>query len=104
MLDFLLDRMMHSNEEETCLGWRAWMMICFSLKSLWKVKDLFLEDEKIVLTLKTFLIVLYLFDAEGSVHDSMNGAFRILGRQGMDVCFSFEVDALLDAEGLVKVK
>ena len=34
----------------------------------------------------------------------MNGAVRILGRQGVDARFTFEVDALLDEEGLGKLK
>ena len=44
------------------------------------------------------------FDAEGYVHDFMYGSVRILGRQGFDACFSFEVDAFLDTEGLGNVK
>ena len=49
-------------------------------KSLQKVECLFLEDEKIVLTLNTFFKLVSLFDAEGSVHDSMDDVVRILGR------------------------
>ena len=94
-LDSLSDEMMRMDEEETCLGWRSGMMICFSFKSLWTVEDLFLEDEKIVLTSNTFLTVVSFFDAEGSLHNSMDGAVRILGRQGVDACFAFEVDASL---------
>ena len=48
-------------------------MICFSFKSLQKVECLFLEDEKIVLTLNTLFIVVSFFDAESSVNDSIDG-------------------------------
>ena len=34
----------------------------------------------------------------------MDSAVVILGRQGVDVYFSFEVDALLGEEGLCKLK
>ena len=44
------------------------------------------------------------FNAEGSVHNCEDGAVRILGRQGVDTRFNFEVDALIDAEGIGKVK
>ena len=74
-----------------------------SFKALRKIGCLFLEDEKIALTLNSFFIVVSLFDVEGSVHDSMDGAVRILERQGVDVCFAFDVETLLDAEGLCKV-
>ena len=70
--------MMYTNEEQICLGSRSGMMICFSFKSLWKVEDLFLDDEKIVLKSNTFLIAFSFFDTEGSVHDSMDGAVRVL--------------------------
>ena len=76
----------------------------FLFKALWKVEELFLDDEKIVFVPNTFLTLVYFFDAEDSVHDFMDGAVRILGRQGVDVYFAFEVDALLDEEGLGKVK
>ena len=56
------------------------MMIWISFKALWKVEYLLLEDEKIVFTLNTFLIVVSFFDAEGYVHDHVDGAVRILGR------------------------
>ena len=45
-----------------------------------------------------------LFDAKGSTCDSAEGAVKILGRQGVDACFSFEEDVLINAEGLGKVK
>ena len=44
-----------------------------------------------------------LIDAEGSTHNSTEGAVRILGRQGVDAWFVFEADVLLDEEGLSKV-
>ena len=52
-------------------------MCCFSFKALKKVERILLEDEKIVLTLKKFFIVVSFFDTEGSVHDSMDGAVKI---------------------------
>ena len=82
------------------------MMIPFSCKTLSKVKELFLEDGKIVLTLNSlsFFTVGSLFDAGGSAHDSADGESRILGKEGAYACFTFEVDALLDAEVLCEVK
>ena len=79
-LDSSLDEIMLANEEQTWSGWRAVMMICFSFKALRKIECLFLEHEKIVLTLNTFLIVVSFFYAEVSVHDSMDSAVRILER------------------------
>ena len=64
----------------------------------------FLKYEKIAFILNSFFIVVSLFDAEGSMHYSIDGAVRILGIQGVDVHFIFEVDAFLDEEGLGKVK
>ena len=64
----------------------------------------FLEDEKIEFTLKKSFLVVSFFDSEDSSHDSVDDAVRILGRQDVDACFDFEVNALLDAEGLGKVK
>ena len=52
----------------------------------------------------TFLIVVSFSDVEGSVYDSMNGAIIMLGRQGVDVLFYFEVDFLPAEEGIGKVK
>ena len=75
-----------------------------SFKALRKFECFFLEDEKIVFTLNSFFIVVSLFDVEGSVCDSMDDRVRILGRQGVDPCFAFKVDALLDEEGLGKMK
>ena len=72
------------------------MIISFSCKTLWKVEELFLEDEKIVLTLNYFFIVGSFFNAEGSVHDSTDSIARILGKEG--------ADALLDAEELGELK
>ena len=46
----------------------------------------------------------YLLDAEGLAHDSEEGVVIILGRQGVNVCYAFEVDVLLNEEGLGKVK
>ena len=79
-------------------------MICFSWKTLWKVEELFLEYEKILFTLNSFFILGSFFNAESSAHDHGDKTVRILGKEGVDACFTFEVDALLDAEGLRKVK
>ena len=57
-----------------------------------------------MLTLNSLFIVGSFFDAEGSANDSAHGAARILGKEDVDVCFTFKVDALLDAEGQEKVK
>ena len=57
-----------------------------------------------MLTLCYFFTVVSFFNAEYSVHDSMDGAFRVLGKQCVLACFTFEVDALLDAEGIGKMK
>ena len=75
-----------------------------SFNALWKVEYLFLEDEKTSFTLNSFFMFVFLFDAEGSVHDSTEGEVIILGRQGVDAWFSFEVDVLLDEEGIGKLK
>ena len=72
--------MMWANEEEKCSEWLVGMMICFSWKSLWKVEECFLEDEKKVLTLSSFFLVVYFFVAEGSVHDAIDNTVRILGK------------------------
>ena len=74
-------------------------MICVSCKNLWKFEELLLEDEKIVLTLNYFFTPSSFFDAEDSLHDFIDGAARILGKEGADKCFIFKVDTLLDAEG-----
>ena len=86
-------------------------MDSLSFKALRKVLYIFLEDEKTSFTLNYFLIVVSsffifdsLFDVDGSVHNSAEGDVRILGRQGVDACFAFEVDVLPDEEGLCKVK
>ena len=79
-------------------------MDSLSFKALPKVERLFLEDEKIAFTLKSFFIVFSLFDVEHYVHDSMDGAIRILGIKCVDVCFTFDAHAFLDEEGLGKVK
>ena len=76
----------------------------FLFQSLVKSWITFLEDEKIVPTLKTFFVVVSFFDAEISAHDSIDGTVRILERQGADAWFFFGADALLDVEGLDKVK
>ena len=76
----------------------------FSFKAFWKVECIFLDDDKIVFISNTFLIVVSFFDAEGSDHDYMDSVVRILGGQGVDAWFAFEVDALLDEEGICKVK
>ena len=85
----------NGGQEERYSRWRSGIIMCFSFKALWKVEDLFIDNDKIVLTLNTFLTVISFFDAEGSTHDSIDDAVRILGRQGVDACFAFEVDALL---------
>ena len=79
------------------------MMIFFSCKTLWKVEQLFLKNEKIAFTLNSSFVVGPIFNAEGSVHDSIDVAVRILGKD-VNACFTFEVDALLHAEGLGEVK
>ena len=79
-LDSSLDEMMHANEEDTCSEWREGMTFFFSCNNLWKVEELFLEDDKIVPILNSFFIVVSFFGVECSVHDSVDGAFRILGR------------------------
>ena len=50
-----------------------------------------------------FFIFASLFGTEGSAHDSAEGAVKILGRKVVDACFYFEVDVLLNEEGLGKV-
>ena len=67
------------------------------------MEELFLEDEKIVLTLNSIFTLGSFFNAEGSAHDSADDAVRILGK-GVNVCFTFETDALLDAGGLGEAK
>ena len=51
----------------------------------------FIESEKIAITLNSFFIVVSFFDVEGSVHDSIAGTVKILGIQGVDEHFAFEV-------------
>ena len=51
-----------------------------SFKALRKVQCLLFEDEKLSFILNYLFIVVSLFDSGGSVHDSMDGAVRILGR------------------------
>ena len=75
----------------------------FSFKTWWKVKKNFLEDEKIAFTLNSWFRVGLFFNAEGSAHDSIDSAVRILGK-GVSVCFTFELDTLFHAEGLGEVK
>ena len=82
-----------------------------SFNTLWKVQCLFLEGEKIAFTLSSLFTVFYsffifvsLFDVEGLENNSTEGVVWILGRQGENVWFTFEVDDLLDKEGLGKVK
>ena len=70
---------------------------------VWKVEEIFLLDEKIEITLNLSFIVGSFFNAEGSTHGSKDGTVRILGK-GVDAYFTFEVDALLDAERLDEVK
>ena len=89
---------------ETCSGSQIGMTICFSFEYLWKVEEIFLDNDKIVITLNTFLIVVSFFDSEGSVYDSMDGVVRILGGQGVDAWFAIEVGAFLDEEGLGKMQ
>ena len=96
--------MLCSNEEESCLEWRAGVIIPFSCKTLLKDEELFIEDEKIVFTLNNVFIVGSFFDAEGSTHDSVDIAVRILVKEVTDEWFTFKVDALLDAEVLDEVK
>ena len=103
-LDSLSDEIMCANEKETCPGWRTGMVVCFSFKELSKVEWLFLEDEKTLFTLNTFFVVVYFFDAKGSMNDSVDDVVIILGKQGVNACFAFEVNDLLDEEGLGKVK
>ena len=62
-LDSLSDEMMCANKEEIFSGRRAGMVTFFSFKVLWKVDELFLEDEKIVLALKNIFEVISLFYA-----------------------------------------
>ena len=103
VLDTTLDSSSHEMlcaEEETWSESRAGMMICFSCK---KIDEIFLGNKKIVYTLNYSFIVGSFFNAEGSAHASIDGAVRILGKV-VDVCFIFEVDTFLDAEGLGKVK
>ena len=78
------------------------MVICFSCKRFWKVDELFLEDEKIAFTLNSSFVVGSFFNAEGSAHDSIDDVVVIL-EKGVDAWFTFEVDSLLDAEGLGEV-
>ena len=80
------------------------MIIPFSCKTLWKDRDIFPEDEKIVLTLNYFFIEGSLFDVERSTHDSMDDVSRILRKQGAVAFFTFKLDALIDTEGIGKVK
>ena len=82
-----------------------------SFNDLRKVEHLYLEDEKMSFTLNPFFIVVSsfflfvsLFDAQRSTHDCTEGEVRTLGRKGVDACFVFEVDVLLNEERLVKVK
>lgn len=63
-LDSSSDEMTCKNEEETFSEWRAGMMIPLCFKTLLKVEKLFLEDEKILLTLNPFFIVGSLFDGK----------------------------------------
>ena len=102
-MDFLSDEMTCANEEETCSGRRAGMMIGFTFKSFWQVECLLLEDNKIAFTLKYFFTVGSLFNAEGYAHDYACGAVRILGKD-VNACFTFEVETLLDTERLDEVK
>ena len=93
-----------ANEEETWSGRRADMMIFFSWKSLWKVEEIFLEGEKIVLTLSNFFIVGSFFNGEGSAHDCTHGEVMILGKECVDTFFDFELDALIDTWGMCEMK
>ena len=43
------------------------------------------------------------FNAEGSAHDYADDVARTLWKEGAGTCFTFKVDALLDAEGIVEV-
>ena len=49
------------------------------------------------------MVVLLLYSG-GSVHDYTDGKVIILGRKDVDASFTFEVNSLLDAERLGKVK
>ena len=80
------------------------MMFPLSWEILWKVEKFFLEDEKIVLKLKSFLTACSLFNSEGSANDSTDGAPGIIGKEGSDACFAFKVDASLDAEVIGEAK
>ena len=72
-------------------------------KALQRVECLFLKNEKTSFTLNSFFIIVPLFDAEGFAHDSEEGVVKILGRQGADECFTFELYVSLDEEGHGKV-
>ena len=54
--------------------------------------------------LDTLLAVVTFLDAESCLCNYADGTVRVLGRKGVDVLFVFELDALLDEEGLGKVK
>ena len=73
-----LDKMMRANEGDTFSEWRVGMVNYFSCKSLWKIEELFLEDEKTLLTLNSSFTVFSFFDSEGSPHDSMDGTVGTL--------------------------
>ena len=79
-------------------------MIPFSCKTLWKVEQIFLKDEKIVFTLNYLFIVGSFFDAEDSAHDSIDGVARVLAKEDADVRFTFKSDALIDSEEICRVK
>ena len=76
----------------------------FLLKSLVKCWRTFTRRCENSAHIKFFFTVVSFFDAEGSVHGSMDSAVRILGRQSVDVCVTFEVEESLDPQGLGKVK
>ena len=98
--------MLYANAEEEWSKWRAGMLIPYSCKTLWKVEELFLEDEKIVFALKSlyFFTLDSFFDAEGSVYDYSDSDSVILGKEGTCAFLTFKLDAFLDAGELGEAK
>ena len=87
------------------------MLCSLSFNAFRKVEHLFLEDDKIAFALRSFFMAVSsffmfvsLFGTWCSARHHTEGEVRILGRQGADACFSFEVDILLNEEVLGKVK
>ena len=80
------------------------MRIPFSFKILQKVTEPFFEDEKILFNVTSSSIISFFFDLEDFRHDSMGSEVRIVGKEGMDAHFAFEVEAFLVVGRLGKVK